>query len=272
MEFTTRLNSSCYISDFRFPSPMHRFYLPRDHGHDSVLTLTGREAHHGSHVLRVKPGEMVGVLDGEGHRYLCEAESISKDAIRLKVLEKKFIEPLPYRITLVQAIPKGKLFDAIVQKATELGVFRIVPLLSERVVTQLEDGKSEVKAGHWRTVAIEAIKQCGSPWLPQVEAPVSVRDLVARAEPFDLPFVASLQADSRHPREWLKIFQRTRQQKPASLCVWVGPEGDFTPGEIDAAKSVGAQPITLGPLVLRSETAAIYCLSVLNYEFQSTVP
>jgi 16S rRNA (uracil1498-N3)-methyltransferase len=251
---------------------MHRFYLPREHGHDSVLTLTGREAHHGLHVVRVRPGEQVGVLDGEGHRYLCEVENTAKDAIQLKVMEKSFVEPFPYRITLVQAIPKGKVFDAIVQKATELGVFRIVPLLTERVVTQLDAGKSEGKAGHWRTVAIEAIKQCGSPWLPQVEAPISVGDLVARAESFDLSFVASLQSDSRHPREWLEAYQQKQQRKPASLCVWVGPEGDFTPGEIDAAKSTGVLPVTLGPLVLRSETAAIYCLSVLNYELQSTVP
>lgn len=251
---------------------MHRFYLPREHGHGSALTLTGREAHHGLRVLRVRRGEKVGVLDGEGHRYLCEVENSSLDAIQLKVLEKAFVEPLPYRITLVQAIPKGKLFDTIVQKATELGVFRIVPLLTERVVTQLDEDKSEVKVGHWRTVAVEAIKQCGSPWLPQVEAPISVSDLVASAEPFGLSFVASLQADSRHPREWLKGFQQKQKREPASLCLWVGPEGDFTPGEIDAAKSVGGLPITLGPLVLRSETAAIYCLSVFNYELQSTVP
>lgn len=251
---------------------MHRFYLPRERGHDSALTLTGREAHHGLRVLRVRLGEMVAVLDGEGHRYLCEVENLLRDAIQLKVLEKIFAEPLPYRITLVQAIPRGKMFDAIVQKATELGVFRIVPLLTERVVMQLDDDKSEVKIEHWRTVAIEAIKQCGSPWLPQVEAPISVSDLVVRAEPFDLSFVASLQTDSRHPREWLKVFHQTQKRTPASLCVWIGPEGDFTPGEIDAAKSVGGRPITLGPLVLRSETAAIYCLSVLNYELQSTVP
>src|SRR5882672_12151729 len=140
---------------------MHRFYLPREHGHDCALTLTGREAHHGLRVLRVRPGEKVGVLDGEGHRYLCDVETLSRDTIRLRVLEKMFVEPLPFRITLVQAIPKGKIFDAIVQKATELGAFRIVPLLTERVVTQLDDDKSQEKVEHWHTVALEAIKQCG---------------------------------------------------------------------------------------------------------------
>jgi len=251
---------------------MHRFYLPREHEQDATLTLTGREAHHGLRVLRVRLGEKVMVLDGEGHCSLCEVENLSREAVQLRVLEKTFIEATPYRITLAQAIPRGKVFDSIVQKATELGASRIVPLLTGRVVAQLNEGKVTGKAEHWRSVAIEAIKQCGSPWLPQIEAPVLLRDFIARREPFDLSFVAALQSNSRHPREWLKVFQETHQRKPASFCVWIGPEGDFTSEEIEAAKSAGGLPITLGPLVLRSETAAIYCLSVLNYELQSTIP
>jgi 16S rRNA (uracil1498-N3)-methyltransferase len=251
---------------------MRRFYLSREPGRETALTLTGREAHHGVRVLRVRPGERIEVLDGAGHRYRCEAESLAKDAIQLRVLARDFIEPPPCRVTLVQSIPKGKVFDAIVQKATELGVSRIVPLLTDRVVTQLDEDKSEARVQHWRTVAIEAIKQCGSTWLPEVEAPTPVKDYVARGETFDLSFVASLQPDARHPRGWIRDFQQAHRRNPATVCVWVGPEGDFTPAEIDAAKSVGARPISLGPLVLRTETAAIYCLSVVNYEMQSAVP
>jgi 16S rRNA (uracil1498-N3)-methyltransferase len=250
---------------------MHRFYLPYEQTRSGTLTLTGREAHHGLRVLRVRQCEKVQVLDGEGRRYLCEVESSSKDTILLKILEREFIEPLPYRITLVQAIPKGKLFDSIVQKATELGVARVVPLLADRVVLQLNEDKSEGKIEHWRTVAIEAIKQCGSPWLPQIETPIRINDFVARAEVFDLSLVASLEKDSRHPRVWLRELEKaktTPQHGRLSICVWVGPEGDFTAEEIRAATSIGARPITLGPLVLRCETAAIYCLSILNYEMQ----
>jgi 16S rRNA (uracil1498-N3)-methyltransferase len=249
---------------------MHRFYLPPEQAHDSSMTLTVREAHHGLRVLRIRKGEKVTVLDGAGHSYLCAVAETGRDTVHLRVERKTFIEPLPYQITLVQGIPRGKIFDSILQKATELGVFRVIPLLSERVVMQLDDDQSEDKAAHWRTVGIEAIKQCGSAWLPQIEAPVPPGELLSRGESFDLFFIASLGNEARHPREWFREFQKVRNQKPGSICVWVGPEGDFTPGEIAAAKAAGAAPITLGRLVLRSETAAVYCLSVLQYELQST--
>ena len=99
--------------------------------------------------------------------------------------------------------------------------------------------------------------------------PVISHTKLARGEKFELPLVASLQSDRRHPREYFETFLRERQRQPASVCVWVGPEGDFTPAEMNAVKSSGALPISLGRLVLRSETAAIYALSVLNYELQA---
>ena len=185
------------------------------------------------------------------------------------MLQKNLIPPLPYQVTLLQAIPKGKIIESIVQKATELGAARVVPLLSERVVAQLDDDTAEDKVEKWRLIAIEAIKQCGSAWLPQIDKPMSPKAFLARGEKFDLPLIASLQPDRRHPRELFKAFFAERHRLPQSVCVWVGPEGDFTPAEMSAVKSAGASPITLGRLVLRSETAAIYCLSVLNYELQA---
>jgi len=249
---------------------MHRFYLPIEQENGSSVVLTGGEAHHGLRVLRIRKGEEVTVLDGKGHLYLCVVSDTGHDAIRLELKRKIFVEPQSHRITLVQAIPKGKIFDSIVQKATELGAFRVTPLLSERVLTQLDQNKSGNRVEHWRAVAIEAIKQCGSAWLPQIEAPVSPRVLLSRRESFDLFFIASLGDDARHPREWFCKFQKEQNRKPASICVWVGPEGDFSPDELAAAKAAGAAPITLGRLVLRSETAATCCLSVLQYEAQST--
>ena len=159
--------------------------------------------------------------------------------------------------------------DLIVQKATELGVHRIVPLLSDRVTPHLEAESLAHKRERWQATAIEAIKQCGSPWLPKVELPLSAKAVLARGEKFDLCLIASLQPDSRHPREYFQAFQAERGGVPKSVGIWVGPEGDFTPAEISAAKSAGALPISLGPLILRSETAAIYCVSVLNYELQA---
>lgn len=248
---------------------MHRFYLPPDECNGDVIVLTGREAHHALDVLRVREKESVSVLDGAGREFLCQVEAVRRKEVQLRVLEKKVFPPRPFRITLLQALPKGKIIESIIQKATELGVFRIVPLLSERVVSHLEDADADRKTEKWRQVAIEAIKQCGSPWLPEIEAPVSPRDFLERKEKFDLPLIAALESERQHPRKYFESFRAEHQRLPESLGVWIGPEGDFTPDELCAIKAGGVLPITLGPLVLRSETAAVYCLSVLNYELQS---
>lgn len=248
---------------------MHRFYLPPDQCQASTLLLEEREAHHGLHVLRLRPGERVVVLDGAGQELSCEVGDSDRHTLRLAVRHKNFTPPLPYEITLIQAVPKGKIFENIIQKATELGVSRIVPLLSERVATHLDGETSAAKAEKWRLTAVEAIKQCGSAWLPRIEAPLSPKEYLARGESYDLNLIASLQPDSRHPRTFFQAFWAERTRLPQTVCVWVGPEGDFTPAELHAAKAAGALPINLGRLVLRSETAAIYCLSVLNYELLS---
>jgi 16S rRNA (uracil1498-N3)-methyltransferase len=245
---------------------MHRFYLPPGQCQGSSLCLTGREAHHGLHVLRLRLGEPIVVLDGVGSQLFCEVAELARDTIRLSLHRRQTIAALPYQLTLLQALPKGKLIDGIIQKATELGAFRVVPLLSERVVTQATQEKLEEKTEHWRTVAIEAIKQCGSAWMPRVEAPVTPKAFLARGEHFDLALIASLETDNRRPRECFESFVRQHGCKPQTICIWVGPEGDFTPAEIAAAKASSAYAVSLGKLVLRCDTAAVYCLSMVNYE------
>jgi 16S rRNA (uracil1498-N3)-methyltransferase len=229
------------------------------------LFLTGGEAHHAVDVLRLKRDERATVLDGQGTELLCLVEGFARDKVRLNVIERRFIAPLPWQITLLQALPKGKLFEAIIQKATELGVFRIVPLLSERVVSQLDEKQAGQKLIKWQLTALEAIKQCGSAWLPRIEPACTPGQFVQRRESFDLPTVASL-ASSKHPRDYFEAFTTRQGRKPGSLCVWVGPEGDFSPAELEMIIGSGALPMTLGRLVLRTETAAVYCLSILNYE------
>jgi len=248
---------------------MHRFYLPPEQCAGSILTLADREAHHGLHVLRLRIGDRAIVLDGVGHEIMCEVKELKRDAFQLIVTQKSSTPALPYQVTLLQAIPKGKSFETIVQKATELGVSQIVPLLSERVVTHLDEDRTEHKIEKWQQVAIEAIKQCGSAWLPRIETPVTPKDFLARLEKYDMSLVASLQDDRVHPREWFRKFHEENHKLPQSVCVWIGPEGDFTPAELNVIKGSGALPISLGRLVLRSETAAVYCLSVLNYELQA---
>ncbi len=247
---------------------MHRFFLPPELARDPVIFLTDREAHHAIHVLRLRQADKVVILDGCGQQIEAEVLTTSRDRVGLKVLDRSSGPALPCQVTLLQAIPKGKLIESIVQKATELGVARIVPLLSERVVRQLGADQSIREAEKLHAVALEAIKQCGCPWLPKVEAPTTIEDFLARGESWELPLVASLKEHSRHPRDWFRNFIDSQRRFPKSICVWIGPEGDFTPRELDTIEKSGALPITLGPFVLRTETAAIYSLSVINYEAQ----
>jgi 16S rRNA (uracil1498-N3)-methyltransferase len=230
--------------------------------------LTGAEVHHAVDVLRIAVGETVVVLDGAGHEFSCAVRAVGRKAVALHVTQTLFSPAPSCRVTLVQAVPKGKLLETIIQKATELGAFRIIPLLSERVATRLDDEAAREKAEKWRPVAAEAIKQCGQRWLPQVEVPVTLPDLLARGEKFDLSLVGSLQADARHPREFLHSFQ-TAKGRPASIRLWIGPEGDFTDSELSAIRDAGGCPINLGPLVLRSDTAALYALSIVSYELHA---
>ena len=247
---------------------MHRFHLPPERCAQAMLRLEGREAHHALHVLRLRHGELVTILDGIGNELMCTVEECGRNAIMLSVSLKNFVPAPPSAITLLLAVPKGKIIESIIQKAVELGVRRIVPLLTERVVTHLDDVDAESKRDKWQTVAIEAIKQCGAVWLPKIEVPVTMKLFLARQEKFDLSLVGSLQPERRHPREVLQEFESKQKRPPQSVGVWIGPEGDFTPTELAAIQDSGAQPVSLGKLVLRVETAAIYCLSFLNYELQ----
>ena len=247
---------------------MHRFYLPPENCRGDSLRLDGREAHHALHVLRLKRGERVTVLDGVGNEFLCDVADATKAVLTLAVKEKKTTPAPVCSLTLLVAIPKGKIIESIIQKAVELGANRIVPLLTERVITQLDDDGAESKREKWQQVAIEAIKQCGAPWLPVVTTPQSIAEFLVNTERPELLFVGSLQTERRHPREWIAEFRQQHGRLPQSAGVWIGPEGDFTLVELQAIEAAGAKPVTLGALTLRVETAAIYCLSFLNYELR----
>ncbi len=249
---------------------MHRFFVEPAQSGGELIELSEREAHHALNVLRLKEGERVVALNGEGGELSCTVANVGKKGVMLKVYQRTTIPPLPYRLTLVQAVPKGKAMEMIVQKAAELGAWKVVPIMSERTVAHLDEDRSESKVEKWRSIAIDAIKQCGSAWLPKFADPVKPAQYLATAERADLTLIASLQPGSKHPRIHLNEFLEEKKRKPKSIAVWVGPEGDVTPAEVNAVIGAGALPITLGPLVLRSETAAIYCMAVLNYEMQAT--
>ena len=248
---------------------MHRFHVVPSAVGGPVVTLPEAESHHAARVLRVQVGERVTVLDGAGQQLLCDVSAVTKRAVTLAVRERNSLPPLPYRLTLLQAIPKGRLMDDIVEKATELGAACIVPVITERTISQPEGDGAAAKVAKWQATAVEAIKQCGSAWLPRVAAPVTLRDFLTRGEAFDLMLVASLHTGARPVRELLQQHRCEQGRAPVNVAVWIGPEGDFTAAELAALAAAGAQAMTLGPLVLRCATAAIAALAVVGSELQS---
>jgi 16S rRNA (uracil1498-N3)-methyltransferase len=245
---------------------MHRFYL--ENWNPDALSLRGSEAHHARDVLRMKRGDRAVLFNGRGREITAEIVDLAKGEIRLRKLHESETPQLRYRMTLGQAIPKRKNMDLIVQKAVEIGAAEIAPLISERTIVDLDQKEAEQKREKWQQVAIEAAKQCGQNWLPQIHAPQKVKDFFANASPArtDLRLIGSLQPDAVHLKKILSDYAQQHGDRPKSVLMLVGPEGDFTPAELALAKTHGCLPITLGPIILRVETAAIYCLSVLSYE------
>jgi 16S rRNA (uracil1498-N3)-methyltransferase len=246
----------------------HRFYVSPEQWSVSALVLCGSEAHHCLDVLRLETGARIVVFDGRGTEVTAEIVKSAKAQVYLKTLLVSRSEPLRCIVTLAQAVPKGKNMDLIVQKATELGVSRIVPLLSDRTVVDLDEGEGIRKREKWQQVVVEAAKQCGQNWLPQVAAPVAPKQFFADFDRYEAPLIASLQSDAKGFRSVFNDFREHHGRRPVSALILIGPEGDFTPAESSLARSAGCVPVTLGPIVLRTETAAIYSLSVLAYELQ----
>jgi 16S rRNA (uracil1498-N3)-methyltransferase len=236
---------------------MARFHLPPDAWHHS--TLTGDEARHLSQVLRMKVGESIMVFDGFGRRASARILEVSRDRVLLQLGEMLPVCATLPSITLAQAIPKGKNMDLIVQKSVELGISAIQPLVTRNTIVQPGDGKSE----KWRRNALEACKQCGQDTLPLIADPLPFeRWLSTQAGLPGLKLIASLAPGALALRETLRQHPGT-----SATTLLIGPEGDFTPQETAAALAAGFLPISLGSIVLRVETATLFCLSVLRYEF-----
>lgn len=247
---------------------MHRFYISPENWNRDALALAGSEAHHARNVLRMKGGEKLVLFNGQGREITAEIVDLTGDEIRLRKLHEAETPPLRCRIVLAQAIPKGKNMELILQKAVEIGAAEIAPIISDRTVVQVDSESAAQKQSKWQQIAIEAAKQSGQNWLPRVHTPKKLAELFSAAavESFDLRLIGSLQPDAQQLKKVLADFSSEHQHRPRSVLMLVGPEGDFTPAELGLARRHGCQPITLGPIILRVETAAIYCLSILSYE------
>jgi 16S rRNA (uracil1498-N3)-methyltransferase len=247
---------------------MHRFYISPEDWNNGALGLVGSEAHHARDVLRMRVGEKLVIFNGRGREITAEIVDFGNNEIGLRKLHEAETPPLQCRIVLGQAIPKGKNMDLIMQKAVEIGAAEIAPIISDRTIVQIDSESAAQKQSKWQQIAIEAAKQCGQNWLPRVHAPRKLSELfsVTSDESFDLQLIGSLQPGAHHLKKVLANYSNENQRRPRSVLMLVGPEGDFTPAELALARGHGCQPITLGPIILRVETAAIYCLSILSYE------
>ncbi|WP_411825683.1 RsmE family RNA methyltransferase [Luteolibacter sp. AS25] len=236
---------------------MHRSYLPPQNWTENPF-LEGDEAKHLAQVLRLQQGDTIIVFDGLGNFAEATATSVSKQRIELVLgLAECKESPLP-EITLAQAIPKGKNMDWIVQKAVELGVTKIQPLITRHTIATPGDQKAE----KWRRTALEACKQSAQFTIPSIEDPLSFEKWINQPDPSELKIIASL-ADEP------KKFRETLESHPdlGSVTILIGPEGDFSPQETTAALDHGFTPVTLGDLVLRVETATMFCLSAVRYHY-----
>lgn len=223
--------------------------------------LTGDEAKHAAQVMRLRRGDSVTVFDGRGRSAKAEIADVSKSEIRLILGEAKSSPALSPEICLAQAVPKGKTMDLIVQKAVELGVNSIQPLITRHTVVQVDEEDASKKASKWQRVALEACKQCGQDLLPEVSPPRNFSDWVGVAAG-DLKIIASLFPGARPLRDILR-----EAPVPRRVVLLVGPEGDFSLAEGESALEAGFLPATLGSIVLRAETAAFFGISALRYEF-----
>ncbi|MCH7224651.1 RsmE family RNA methyltransferase [Haloferula sp. A504] len=234
---------------------MPRFLLePERWGREA--SLTGAEAHHCARVMRAAPGDRVEVFDGAGRGAEATIVSVSKQEVRLTISGERWEAEPAVRVVLAIAALKGKAMDWTIQKAVELGVDEIVPVLSERSIARGEGGK-------WSRTALEACKQCGRWRLPPVGPTERLEEFLGRQSSGEnRRILASLGADSVPLRAALEEAPR-----PAEAVFLVGPEGDFSDSETRAAIEAGFVAASLGTTVLRSETAAIHCLSAARYAF-----
>ncbi len=241
---------------------MGRFFVPREAVKGNRIVIEGEEAHHIRNVMRLKESDEVVAFDGQGREYAGVIRETGPHGVVIDILRTR---ELPVEggvsLTLAQAIPKKEKMDYIVEKATELGVRRIVPVRTERTVVALAAERGRARVERWRRIAREAAKQCGSPTIPVVEDLAEFDTFVRSSKGYEVSLMACLADGSMPVKEALKT------PKPETLLIFIGPEGDFTKQEIELARANGARLVSLGPRILKSDTAGLALIAMVQYEY-----
>ena len=241
---------------------MYHFFVTPAQIMDGYAVITGQDVNHIRNVLRMKPGEQVGIRDGISRSYICELEAIEEEEIRAKILtEDTNLSELPAELYLFQGLPKSDKMELIIQKAVELGVHEVIPVATRRAVVKL-DRKKELK--RWNAIAESAAKQSGRMMIPQVHSVLTMKEAFAYAKGFDVNLI---------PYELAEGMKETKaildQVKPGMrVGIFIGPEGGFDVEEVEAAMTEGIHPITLGRRILRTETAGMTMLSILMFQLE----
>jgi 16S rRNA (uracil1498-N3)-methyltransferase len=227
------------------------FYVPDAVLEDNLICLSEDEAHHAARVLRMKPGEQVVVVDGAGNAYRSEIVTLTARGGEVRVhAEVRDLGEPSVRLTLAMGLSTGFKFDEIIQRGTELGVTRFVPLVTEKARLSLEDPKRvKIKLTRWTKVAVAAMKQCRRSCLPQITAPVELNDFLGRFDRADTGLIF-------HPSPKASLMgDDLLSGAPKRVTLLVGPESGFSDKEVEAAEGAGFRPVSLGRRVLRTETA-----------------
>lgn len=243
---------------------MNKFYVPKECIKGNTALISGQEAHHILDVLRYKKGDKLQLFDGTGKLYQGRILDTQAKKVKLKIEsigEDKLGSNL--KITLVQALAKKNKMDYIVEKTTELGVDVIIPIQTARTIVKLDKERGDLRKRRWQRIAQEASKQCGRRTVPQVKDLTTWENVLSILKDYDLKLLACL----GEKRQKIKDVLHT-QVNTKSIVFLIGPEGDFTPGEIRQATDSGCIAVSLGKTVLKSDTAAISALAMINYELR----
>lgn len=241
-----------------------RFYVDPENVHNNEIFIEGKEANHILAVMRLKEGDIVVVFDGTGEEYTGFIKTADKKHRSLTVEIIKTTKPATNKvpeIDVAQAIPKKDKMDYILEKATELGVSGIIPVITSRTIVRLDGPAALKKTIRWQKIAMAAAKQCGRVSAPLVKSIVSFKELLTGIDCYDLCLFATLQDPTVSIKSVLSGFRGRR------ILVLIGPEGGFTPEEIKQVDAINCRFISLGKNVLKSDTAGLFILSVINYEF-----